>query len=403
MKKKILILSLSYYPKYVGGAEVAIREITDRLPDVEFHMVTLRFDTSLPEVEQIGNVLVYRIGIARNNPMLEDLKKWPLHVNKYLYQIMAYVKAHKLHLQHSYDGLWAMMAHATGAPMALFNFSHPKIPFVLTLQEGDDLAHVEQLARPVWPLFKRAFTRATVVQTISTYLAQWARRMGSECPVFVIPNGVDVALFEKKPEEDALIEVRKKCGMREGDILLITTSRLVKKNAIDDVLRALSELPEHVRFLVVGDGPERQNLLDLACECGVGSRVTFVGTVRYTEIPLYLHASDVFIRPSRTEGMGNSFIEAMAVGIPVIATQEGGLRDFIFGTVQNPDKPTTAWVVPKDDSRAIAQAVLRILDEPHAVLKVVKNAKEYIKGTYEWNTVAERMDREIFSMFSKKI
>ena len=62
--KRVLIFSLAYFPKHVGGAEVSIKEITDRISDIEFHMVTNRFDSTLPRVEKIGNVLVHRIGIA---------------------------------------------------------------------------------------------------------------------------------------------------------------------------------------------------------------------------------------------------------------------------------------------------------------------------------------------------
>ncbi|MCE9541561.1 hypothetical protein K8R03_03315, partial [Candidatus Kaiserbacteria bacterium] len=87
--KKILIFSLAYFPKHVGGAEIAIREITDRNPDIEFHMVTNRFDSTLPKVEKVGNVLVHRIGIATKNPSMADLKKWPLKVNKPLFQFLA--------------------------------------------------------------------------------------------------------------------------------------------------------------------------------------------------------------------------------------------------------------------------------------------------------------------------
>ncbi|HJV32713.1 MAG TPA: hypothetical protein VJ694_01675, partial [Patescibacteria group bacterium] len=62
MSKRVLIFSLAYHPKHVGGAEIAIKEITDRVPsdEIEFHMVTLRFDSTLPKTEKIGNVLVHR-------------------------------------------------------------------------------------------------------------------------------------------------------------------------------------------------------------------------------------------------------------------------------------------------------------------------------------------------------
>jgi len=69
MKKKILIFSLAYYPKHIGGAEVAIKEITDRLSpeDYEFHLVCNRYDSTLPKKEKIGGVMVYRIGFVAHH------------------------------------------------------------------------------------------------------------------------------------------------------------------------------------------------------------------------------------------------------------------------------------------------------------------------------------------------
>src|SRR3989344_3066738 len=98
--KKVLIFSLAYFPKHIGGAEVSIREITDRIPDIEFHMVTNRFDSTLPTVEKIGNVLVHRIGITSPHPTMADLKKFPLMLNKPLFQFLAAWKAHRLHKTH---------------------------------------------------------------------------------------------------------------------------------------------------------------------------------------------------------------------------------------------------------------------------------------------------------------
>src|SRR3989344_4442133 len=104
--KKNLSFSLAYFPQHVGGAEVAIKEITDRIPDIEFHMITNRFDSTLPRVERVGNVLVHRIGITTKNPSMSDLKKLPLNFNKPLFQFLAAWKALQLHKQYRYDGMW---------------------------------------------------------------------------------------------------------------------------------------------------------------------------------------------------------------------------------------------------------------------------------------------------------
>ena len=83
--KKILIFSLNYYPRFIGGAEVAIKEITNRIPseDIEFHVMTLRMDTNLPKEERIGNTIVHRIGPSVKDPSIADLQKAPLHFHKH--------------------------------------------------------------------------------------------------------------------------------------------------------------------------------------------------------------------------------------------------------------------------------------------------------------------------------
>ena len=120
--KRILIFALSYYPKPVGGAEVAIKEITDRMDmdEYEFHLITNRFDSNVPKVEKVGNVTVHRIGITKRDAQPEDLTRLPLHLNKPLYQFTAYWYAKKLHKEKSFDGIWAMMAHGCGVPAARF-------------------------------------------------------------------------------------------------------------------------------------------------------------------------------------------------------------------------------------------------------------------------------------------
>jgi glycosyltransferase involved in cell wall biosynthesis len=115
----------------------------------------------------------------------------------------------------------------------------------------------------------------------------------------------------------------------------------VHKNALDTVIRALALLPEAVHFLMVGNGPDKNALAKLADRLGVSARVHFHASVPIEKLPDYLKSCDIFIRPSRSEGMGNSFIEAMAAGLPVIGTQEGGIADFLFDAKRNPDTETT--------------------------------------------------------------
>ena len=397
--KKILIFSLSYYPKYVGGAEVAIKEITDRIgqSEIEFHMVTLRYDSTLPKVEKMGNVLVHRIGFTARNPSMADLKKFPLFLNKFLYQAYAPLFALSLYKKYAYDALWAMMAHSTGIAAALFTLINSRVKYILTLQEGDPPEYIEKLALPAWPLFKRAFTAADTVQVISTFLGRWAVRMGYRGKPVLIPNAVDTARFSKTYSESELNELKDFLGKKMGDVFLITTSRLVHKNAIDDVIRALQRLPENVRFLVLGIGPDEEKLKKLAERIHVAGRVSFLGHVGHEDLPKYLKASDIFIRPSRSEGMGNSFVEAFAAGIPVIATQEGGLADLIFDEKRNPHQPITAWAVDKNSPRQIAEVVEEIMSHPEKVRAIIQTARAFAKEKYDWNLIAKDMKEKVFN------
>lgn len=394
--KKVLILSLAYYP-YVGGAEVAIKEITDRIPDIEFHMITVGFNSALPKKEKIGNVLVHRIGFSKRDPSMADLKRFPLNLNKPLFQFLAAVKALQLHAKHHYDFLWAMMAHATGVPAAIFKICHKNVRYILTLQEGDPISYIEKKMKPVWWFFTRAFTSADVVQAISTFLGHWARARGFKGQLEIIPNAVTTTQFCKEYPEAELSALKEELGKKEGDVFLITTSRLVYKNAVDDVIVALAELPPNINFLVLGAGPDEISLKKLADDNGVTERVKFLGLIDQKEIPKYLKVSDIFIRPSRSEGMGNSFVEAMAAGLPVVATQEGGISDFLFDEKRNPGHQTTGWAVDVDSPTQIAQMVTEILSNPEKVKKVKETAKALVLEKYDWEVVASDMRRKIFS------
>ncbi|KND50586.1 MAG: phosphatidylinositol alpha-1,6-mannosyltransferase [Parcubacteria bacterium C7867-007] len=391
--KKVLIFSLNYYPRFIGGAEVAIKEITDRISpeEIEFHMVTLRFDSNLPKTEKIGNVLVHRIGFTKPNASISDLKKFPLHLNKHFYQFAAALYASKLQRTYTYDAVWAMMAHSCAIPAGIFKKAHPQVKYLLTLQEGDPPEHIERMMKPVWPLFKQGFTTVDVLQPISTFLLLWGKRMGFAGDAEVIPNAVDTKKFSAEFSHEQISEMKAKLGKNDGDIFLVTTSRLVHKNAVDDVIHALKLLPEKVSFLIYGIGPDEQMLRALAKELGVEDRARFMGQISHDEMPLMLAACDIFIRPSRSEGMGNSFVEAMAAELPVIATQEGGIADFLFDAKRNPDKESTGWAVDADAPEQIAEAVKDIVANPNIVQKTTATARTLAFAKYDWNIIARDM------------
>ncbi|MGC9602313.1 MAG: glycosyltransferase family 4 protein [Minisyncoccia bacterium] len=369
--KRILIFSLAYYP-HVGGAEVAIKEITDRITGIEFHIVTMRFTVRDVKEEKIGNVVVHRVGNGAG------------YVSKILFVPRAARMALTLNKTEPFDAWWAMMSYMT-LPIVLLRSIGLRLPYALTLQEGDTSAHMFGRLHilPFLPFINYGFRHASVVQAISVFLGEWAIERKYTGPLEIIPNGVDGKKFvgEKIPHEG---------------IVLITTSRLVHKNAIDDVIKALAFLPAQVRFVILGIGPDESGLKALAKKMGVENRIEFVGHVDHKDIPEYLHKADMFIRPSRSEGMGNSFIEAMAAGLPVIATQEGGIADFLFDAKRNPGLQPTGFAVDKDSSEQIAAAVQEILQHPEQTKKIVDTARTMVFEKYDWDVIANDMRQKVF-------
>ena len=215
--KPILIFSIAYIP-FVGGAELAVKEITDRIGDLEFDMITLRFNKNWPKFEKIGNVNVYRI----SSP-------------KIFFPFAAFLKASTLHIKNRYSLIWSIMANRAGYAALFFKLTHPKVKFLLTLQEGDTTDYPKKRAGFIWLfvgfLFRKIFTKADCVQAISNYLADWARNMGKNNCVEIVPNGVSAEKFIK-------LKVHKVENKEKK--IIITTSRLVPKNGIDILIEAIS-------------------------------------------------------------------------------------------------------------------------------------------------------------------
>ena len=391
--KKILIFSLVYYPRFIGGAEGAVKEITGRLStnDFVFDMVTLRKST--PKFERLGNVNIYRVGFgwrAGDNALLSRFK-----IYKYFFPFFALRKAIALNRKNHYDAVWSIMANYAGFGALFFKLLHPKIPFILTLQEGDPIAYIKRRVGIFYPLFKMIFTRADIIQTISRYLADWARDMGARTSPIVVPNGVDISKFEaRNPKSETNPksqkgEIRKKLGWEENDTVLVTTSRLVEKNAVGDIVAALSFLPDNVKLLIIGTGQLEKNLKLKTKNLKLEDRAVFHGFVPHENLPPYLWAADIFIRPSLSEGMGNSFIEAMAAGLPVIATPVGGIVDFL-------KDGETGLLCEVGNPKSIAQKVEKLMKDSESRKYIVENASRMVKEKYDWDFIAKQMKGEVF-------
>jgi glycosyltransferase involved in cell wall biosynthesis len=183
-----------------------------------------------------------------------------------------------------------------------------------------------------------------------------------------IPNGIDIP---PEVERSASTVLR-----------LLFVGRLASQKGLDLLLDAISlSAVDQIELKIVGDGPERQALVRQAASLNLSNRVVFLGEQQQEEVQSLLCASDVFVLPSRYEGLSNAGLEAMAQGLPMLLTRCGGLDTYLDAS--------SGWVVPAGDSAALAQILPQIVATPRdALLRMGRNARALAQRHFSMPEIA---------------
>jgi glycosyltransferase involved in cell wall biosynthesis len=210
------------------------------------------------------------------------------------------------------------------------------IPVVFTNHTRYDLyahAYLPALPEGLSETFLRTYlpsfcASCDMVIAPSSGMQDVLRRFGVTTSVEVVPNGVDLA-----PMRSPVVAVdRVDLGFSAEDVLLVFTGRLGPEKNLPFLLRAFAgtaKAYDHVGLMILGSGPERENLEDRVQHMGITGRVRFTGMIPYEKLPGYLAAADAFVTASVTEVHPLSVIEAMATGLPVLGVQSPGVGDIV--------------------------------------------------------------------------
>ncbi len=363
--RRVLILTTAYLPQ-LGGSELAIKNIIDRLPNIDFDLITSRSSKDFPEYEKMGTVNVYRVG--------NSFGLYSFLLPKNFLPISVFFKACQLiHQKGHYDSVHAYQASQSAGGGWLLKWWYPQINFLVTIQEGKVLTDQSWLTRFFRYLI---FKKADAITVISNYLAHYAKSQNSKIPISIIPNGVDLNKF--KPNSD-----------HASSKMIITSSRLVKKNGIGDLIEAMAIVRNEIldaRLVIIGSGPLEKSLKLKMKSLNLENNVEFLGEISNESLPKYLSQADVFARPSLSEGLGVSFLEAMASGLPIIGTSVGGIPDFL-------KDGETGLFCNVADPEDLANKIVRLLRDKQLRDKIVSNAKSLVAREYDWNIIAEKFEK----------
>jgi phosphatidylinositol alpha-1,6-mannosyltransferase len=206
--------------------------------------------------------------------------------------------------------------------------------------------------------------------------------------------GVDPAEF--RPGSGGA-DVRKRLGIDAGRPVVVCVSRMVPRKGQDLLLSAWpavrAQSAADPLLLLVGDGPYRQKLGQLAAKSGAGDSILFTGPVSWDDLPAYYDAGDIFAMPCRTrragldvEGLGIVYLEASATGLPVIGGDSGGAPDAILDG-------ETGYVVPGHDKQALANRLIELLADPAGAAAMGDKGHAWIDREWTWDLVADRLNR----------
>jgi glycosyltransferase involved in cell wall biosynthesis len=267
--------------------------------------------------------------------------------------------------------------------------AHTGMPYIASIKGviAEEMQHEGGRTRMLFELLSRLegynARHANAVLTTSEYCRTAIQRHYGvpTSQVRLVPEGVDLArwraLAARVPHQS------------DGATILCVARQYPRKH-VSDLLRALPSVRRAVpqaRAVIAGDGPEHARLRALAAELGLNDAVSFTGALPDQELELLYRQADIFCLPSVQEGFGIVFLEAMACGLPVVATLAAAIPEVV------PDR-RAGLLVPPGDIAALAHALIELLARPRQRASYSAFGREYVER-FDWDRVAHSFLQQV--------
>ena len=346
------ILVVNYeYPPIGGGGGFVTRDILESMAE-QGHEVTIITSAygKLPRREHKNGVTIYRVPVLLRNKL--ETASLPSMLS---YVPSAFMKAVFGMRDKRFDIINTHFAIPSG-PAGHAIAKKLNLPNILSIHGGD----IYDPSKPLSPHRVKLLsaTVSFILNKADRVVAQSTdtknnalRYFKTQRDIDVIPLGIKKPIFPKK--------TRSELGLDENAVILCAIGRLVKRKNFSKAIEIVSTLSQpntKIQFVIIGDGPKREELEALARR-HAANRTIFMGNVPDTVKFQILSASDIYVSTAMHEGFGVVFLEAMECGLPIISYDHGGQKDFL-------KSGRTGYLVPAGDESSYKEALLKLIQSP---------------------------------------
>jgi glycosyltransferase involved in cell wall biosynthesis len=372
------ILFLNYeYPPLGGGAGNATAYLLKeyaKMPDLEVHLVTSSVDAEEHHLTISERIFVHSLPIGKDTRTLHFQSIFDV----LRYSWSGYRFAKKLLSEGHFDAIHAFFSVPCGVQASLLGRQF-KLPYIVSLRGADVPGYSERFTALyiiLRPIIRRVWKRAAAVVSNSAGLRELALETNDRQEILIIPNGVDTEEFRPAETKE-----------RDGYVRILCVSRLTPRKGIRYLIQAMKLLlakdaSRKAELWIVGEGDEMAALTQSAGELGVASQVKFFGRVEHSKLAAYYQTADIFCLPSLNEGMSNTLLEAIASGMPIVATVTGGTEELVTDG-------ENGLFVKQRSAEDLAEKLERLISD-EALRERFGRASRVQAETMSWKNVADR-------------
>ena len=365
---KLLMLN-SEYPPLGGGQGNANKAMLKEFAKTDIQVDLITASSGKKHKEINGKIRLFFLNIGKNekNFLFQSSKELITYSVK-SWRFAAKLIKQSISKKAKYDAIIAWSGVPAGFIAMTLSFIF-RIPYIVLLRGADVPFYDKRWAKLDKFVFRflspYIWKNSLLTIANSQSLRELAYKTSRKKKIDLIYNGIDLERYTNKSD----IKISPK--------QIIAVGRLSKIKGFDLLIQAVAAIKTPCQLVIAGDGPEKENLENLAKMLGIEKKVIFTGRLEKQQLIHFYQESSIFCMSSYNEGMSNAMLEAIACGLPVVTTQVGGAAELVKGN---------GVIVPCGDSFAIQEALETLLDNPERMAQCQKQSLQ-IASEFSWDIV----------------